>query len=358
MAEDLGEKTEDASSRKLADARENGRIAKSPDLAGAIDLAGGLILLAAMGALLWDGGGRLMRRVLGDEIGPEALLPGSTELVIRGAARELLMVAPFLGGAFLVAVLAHGLQVGPLWTTKPLVPKLDRLNPISGVKRLLSLRNVIKTLVNSVKLSAVLGVGAWLLVRDASTIGMLPMMGVGQALGAVGRMVLELSAWLILLMLVIGVADYMYQRWQHGKDLRMSKQEVKDERKNMDGDPEMKARRMRMARQLATQRAKNAVPGADVVVTNPTHFSVAIKYDGGAMRAPRVVAKGADHMALYIRTLARGAGVPILERPPLARALYYGVDVGREVPQEHYQAVAEVLAYVYRLKDRAATAAA
>jgi flagellar biosynthetic protein FlhB len=152
-------------------------------------------------------------------------------------------------------------------------------------------------------------------------------------------------------MLIIGVADYMYQRWQYTQDLKMTRHEVTDERKSMEGDPEIKARRFRMARQMALQRVNQAVPKADVIVTNPTHFSVALRYDAETMAAPRVVAKGVDFLAMRIRQIAMTHGVPIVERPPLARALYYGVEVGRDVPAEHYQAVAELLAYVYRLDE-------
>ncbi len=149
----------------------------------------------------------------------------------------------------------------------------------------------------------------------------------------------------------------MFQRWQHKQDLKMTKHEVKEERKSMEGDPQLKGRRARMMQEIAQQKAQAEVPKADVVVTNPTHYSVALRYDAETMRAPRVVAKGVDHLALHIRHIARTHGVPIVERPPLARGLYFGVDAGREVPAEFYEAVAEVLAFVYRIEQDAQQAA-
>jgi len=157
-------------------------------------------------------------------------------------------------------------------------------------------------------------------------------------------------------MLIIGVADFLYLKWQFRRDMRMTKQEVEEERRSMDGDPKVKAKRFKMMRDIIFQQNRATVPTADVVVTNPTHFSVAIRYDKDTMLAPKVVAKGADQAALFIRQIAKAHGVPIVERPPLARALYFGVELGHEVPHEQYEAVAELLAYVYRL-NKAASAA-
>ncbi len=170
------------------------------------------------------------------------------------------------------------------------------------------------------------------------------------------ELVFLLAAKLTALLLVLALLDFSFQKMQHSRDLRMTKEEVKKEMKDMDGDPLMKQRRARVARQLALQRIASAVPNADVIVTNPTHFAIALKYDRGTMAAPRVVAKGQDFMAMRIRQLALQHGVPLVERKPLARALYAGVDIGQEVPPEHYTAVAEVLAYVYRLAGEAAAA--
>jgi len=170
---------------------------------------------------------------------------------------------------------------------------------------------------------------------------------------AIGADVLyRLAIRLGIVLLILAIVDYAWQRWKHERELKMTKQEVKDEMKRMDGDPQIKARRRDIARQMALQRARQDVPTADVVVTNPTHFAVALKYEEGTMHAPRVVAKGADYMAMRIREIAVAHGIPILERPPLARGLYKLVEVGQEIPEQFYAAVAEILAYVYELTGK------
>jgi len=180
----------------------------------------------------------------------------------------------------------------------------------------------------------------------------LPQLEVAPLFIVASEMIYDLALKLASLLLVLAVLDFAYQKWQHLRDLRMTKEEVKEELKRMEGDPLIKQRRSRVARQLAMQRVGQAVPKADVVVTNPTHYAVALQYDSTSMRAPKVVAKGADFMAMRIRQLAALHGVPLVERRELAQGLYKTVDIGREVPPEFYNAVAEILAYVYRLGGR------
>lgn len=353
MADDLGERTEAPTSHRMSEARQRGQIAKSQDLASAIDLIGGVVLLIILGAGMSGALASILRRCLeshADSITPESLSPLLREVVARGA----LAAAPFMGIIFVVCLLAHLLQVGPLFTLDPLRPKFDRLNPIAGLARLGGTRNLVRSLVNTLKLGVVLLV-AWLFLRaEIPGVAGLPRLGIWQGLEALADMAIRLAAWLLVVLLIIGVIDWLYQRWQHTKDLRMTKEQVKDERRSMEGDPKVKAQRQKMARQMMLQRINQAVPQADVIVTNPTHFSVAIRYDESSMRAPRVVAKGVDFLAMRIRHVALIHRVPIVERPPLARALYAGCEVGQEVPPEMYQAVAELLAFVYRLEHEAA----
>ena len=198
------------------------------------------------------------------------------------------------------------------------------------------------------------GIAAVVIYLDLQKVLHASELAVGPAYVVAAEMVYRLALILAVVLLVLALLDYLFQKWQHSRDLRMTKQEVREEMKRMDGDPMVKQRRARVARQLALQRVGQAVPQADVVVTNPTHFAVALKYDSATMTAPKVVAKGADFMALRIRQLAMTHGVPLIERKPLARALYANVEVGQEVPQEHYTAVAELLAYVYRVGEKAA----
>lgn len=348
MAEDLGERTEEATPRKMQQARDMGQIAKSTDLASALDLTFATIGIVTLGTLTMTGLTSVMRRALQDA---DAFIdPDSVGPVLRATLRDgSIAILPFLGVAVVGALVSQYVQVGFLLTTKPLEPKFDRLNPVTGFGRLFERRNLIKTLVNAVKLLAVMLVAYFVLRKDAHKLVMLAQMSAFGAMKMIGELAINLAIALLAILMLIGAADYFYQRWQHQRDQRMSKDDVKDERRSMEGDPDIKAKRFRMARQIALQRLNSAVPKADVVVTNPTHFAIALKYDSKKGRAPIVVAKGADEMAHRIRQIAMIHQVPIVERPPLARALYAGVKVGQEIAPEFYQAVAEILAYVYRL---------
>jgi flagellar biosynthesis protein FlhB len=355
MAEEMGERTEQPTGRKLGEARSQGNVAKSQDLASAIDLIGATLILVTFGGTGVAVLTVMMRRMLEDQTAGPALDADSLwSMTVWAGSRGVMVVGPVLIGMFLLAGAAHMVQIGLLFTTRPITPNITRLNPVAGVKKLFNLRSLVKTSVNTVKI-AVVSVLAYLVIsRHLPSIAALPELGAAAGLYKVALMALELAAWLLAIFLAIGLIDYFYQRWQHTKDLRMTRQEVKDERRSVEGDPDVKSRRFRMAREIAMQRLQQAVPQADVIVTNPTHFSVALKYDQDRMKAPRVIAKGADLLAFNIRNLATAHGVPIVERPPLARGLYWGVDVGREISPEFYEAVAEVLAYVYRIKGRAA----
>lgn len=355
MADDLGERTELPTPRRLTEARNRGQVAKSQDLSAAVDLIGGFLLIIALAGMLASGFAKVMQRVLageapGDPVRAEALVD-----TIRWAAGEAAMMGiPFLLLMGLVAFIGQITQVGVLFTLYPLKPKGDRLNPIAGLKRMFSRRNLVKTLVNAIKLTLVLLVLSGVLYFQVTRLSSLPSLPLWMAVDQAARLIVELCLWLLLVLLVLGLIDYFYQKWQHQQDLKMTKHDVKDERRQMEGDPEMKAHRFRFAQQIAMQRIQNAVPKADVVVSNPTHYAVALGYDARTMHAPKVVAKGADFLALRIRQVARMHGVPVVERPPLARALYGGVEVGQEIRPEHYEAVAEILAFVYRMENRAA----
>lgn len=355
MAEDIGERTELPTPRRRQEAREKGQVAKSTDLAAAIELGGGIIVVALLGAWIASEMGRIMRSVL-DRMGDDRALgaPAAAELAQLVAVDTAKVLAPPLAIMALIAVLAYICQFGVLFTLRPLKPDLNRLNPIEGTKRLLSLRSAAKAGVNSLKLTLVICVSVGYIILCLPRMAALPSLSMAGALLEAGAMIAALMVWLVVVLLILGLIDFAYQRWQHTRDLRMTRQQVQDERRNMDGDPLVKGKRLRMAREIAMQRVRQDVPRADVVVTNPTHYAVAIRYDQATMNAPRVVAKGADFMAAHIRQVAMTHGVPIVERPALARAIYAAVPVGREVSPQFYQAVAEILAYVYRLGKKAA----
>lgn len=353
MAEDLGEKTEDPTPKRLSEAREHGEVVRSADLSAAVVLTGSGVLLYFFGGELMGGMGSYMRLALE----PESLaLGGRTEAIdsaLRLAASvSLRLLTPVMLIMALIAWADQLAQVGWNFTMDPLTPKFTRLSPLKGIKNIFSRRSLVKGLVNVVKLIVIAIVAMMVIGSDKDRIIALPALTAAGGMLLILRLIVELGLWVLVILIVIGAIDRAYQAWQYTHDHRMTKQEVKEERKSSEGDPETKSRRMRLAREIARQRLKSAVPKADVIVTNPTHYAVAIKYDHATMGAPRVVAKGADHLAIQIRLLAAAHQVPIIERKELARALYRAVEVGQEVPADLYEAVAEVLAYVYRLEGR------
>ncbi|MEO0631273.1 MAG: flagellar biosynthesis protein FlhB [Planctomycetota bacterium] len=352
---DLGEKTEEPTGRKLAQARSKGQVPKSQDLTGVLSLIIAFATLFVFGAFI---AGR-MHNMLKQSLDAESYgFIASTEslfALVRSTAIDAgAILAPVMIVMFFGIALAMVGQTGLLFTTKPITPDIKRLNPISGLKRIFGVRGIMKTVMNLAKLSIVVFAATIVIIRNESKLVMLTVLGPTQAAKVIVLIALEVLAWVLFLLLVIGVVDFMYQKWQHRKDLRMTKQEVKDEFKSMEGDPETKRRRMKIAQDVALQRVQQDVPSADVIVTNPTHFSVALRYSD-IDAAPRVVAKGADHLALRIRQIAAANRVPMVERPPLARALFWGTEVGDLIAPEHYEAVAEILAYVYELDGTAAT---
>lgn len=355
MADELGERTEDPTGKRYAEAREEGQVAKSQDLAAAIDWAGVLIMLLLLGSLLVKSMGSVMRRSLEDAGAEGSLLLGNmTSTVLYSAGQSAIAVMPFFFAFVVITIAAHFAQYGALFTSQPLQPKFERLNPISGFGRIFSAKGAVRTILSLLKVLLVSVIAYAVIAPEMPLIMQLPQLTLIGGLHRIWTMMLALAAWLIVVLLVLGVGDFMYQRWMLKQDLKMTKQQVKEERKSMDGDPQVRGRRLQMMRAIAMQKVNQTVPQADVIVTNPTHFSVAIRYAQDEMAAPRVIAKGTDFMAMRIRQLAMINNVPIVERPALARALFYAIEVGQEVPQEHYQAVAEVLAYVYRLEGRAA----
>ncbi len=350
MAESLGEKTEDATAKKLETAREKGQVAKSQDLAGGVTLIAAVLVLVFYGGAIMERFAVAIRSVLEHEIAGSPFYAGdATDSFSSAMMSVVLVVAPVMVFAFLTAFLSNFLQIGWLFTLKPIQPNFGKLNPQKGIKRLVEAKNFVKTGVNVVKLVGAIGLTSLLMSFRLENLAALPSLPIGAAAWAVGVTIFEVALLLAILLFILGFIDWLYQRWQFKKDQRMTKQEVKDERRSMEGDVETKRQRQRMYAEIVRNQIRGATPEADVIVTNPTHFSVAVKYDSDSMNAPTVVAKGADLLAFQIRQIAEKHGVPIVERPPLARALYHGTEVGSEIAPEHYAAVAELLAYVYSI---------
>lgn len=353
MAEQDSDRTEAPTPRRREEARQEGNIARSADLTAACGLLAAVVVLHSYGLDTLAHFRQVLQQMLaGEESGvvirPDDLGP----LLLRTGKLAALAAAPMVLCLSAVALLATVAQVGFLVTTKPLEMDFSKISPLKGLGNLFNSRGAVRAALSVAKVGVVAGLAIWSVMGDVprlvatATLEPMPM------LAAACELVYALALKLAVLLLVLAVADYAFQRWQHERDLRMTKQEIKEELKRMEGDPAMKQRRLRIARQMAMQRVQAAVPKADVVVTNPTHFAVALQYDRETMRAPKVVAKGADFLAARIRQLAMMHEVPLVERKELARALYRTVEVGQEIPPEHYNAVAEILAYVYRIGNR------
>ena len=260
---------------------------------------------------------------------------------------------PLLAGLVLFGLTVGFSQVGFLISWEKMAPKFDKLNPVSGFKRIFSLRGVVRAGLSLLKFSLLTGVLWWNLSEDLPLLMQLPELPFLEAAALIGELLLEILWWIAVPLIGLSLLDLIYQRWQHARDLKMSKLEVKDEQKQTDGDPEVKSRIKRAQREVARRRMMAEVPKADVVITNPTHWAIALKYERAKMSAPVCTAKGTDQVALRIREIAREHGVPVMEDPPLARALCRGVRLGDEIPPRFYKAVATVLSHVMRMRKEA-----
>ena len=353
MPGDTGEKSETPTPRRREEARNEGQVARSQDLPAAVTLMGGMIALNVLG----EGILKTLLEGLGFFFGrtePVPLTTGQIQGLGAAAARMLAAISLPIMAILVVLGVAVGLaQTGLLFTVKPLQPKLDKLNPIAGARRLISARAFVRMGMSILKMLIVAAVAYLTIASKMNQIVFAMGLDHWALFASSADLVFTLAIRLGLVLLILAIIDYVYQRYKHEEDLKMTKEEVKEEMRRMEGDPVVKQRQRRVQQQLALQRLRADVPQSDVVVTNPTELALAIKYDAETMTAPRVVAKGQGFMAARIRQIAVEAGVPIVERRPLAQALYRAVEVGQEIPPQFYKAVAEILAYVYELAGRA-----
>ena len=354
MAEDFGDKTEAPTPRRREEAREQGNVARSADLTSATLLVGGLVLLNLFGGKILATLSTVVRRGLG----AESLAGVDSRTATDGVVASLLSVGgamlPFMGGIVLVAIIVNVAQVGLHLTPEKLHLNFGALNPVKGFGRLFQGQGIMRLVMGVLKMLLVT-----LTAYSAVHSRMNQIMGIERMSFEVmfrlgGEVLYSIGLRVGLLLLLLALFDYIWQRSQLEKSLRMSKQEVKDEMRRMEGDPKLKMRRRQIAQQIAQKKLAKDVPTADVVITNPTEYAIALKYDAASMHAPRVVAKGQGLIAKRIRELAIAAGVPILERKPLARAMYKLVEAGQEIPEEFYAPIAEILAYVYELTGKVA----
>ncbi|HLP98506.1 MAG TPA: flagellar biosynthesis protein FlhB [Sideroxyarcus sp.] len=351
MAEDSDlEKTELPSQRRLDKAREDGDVARSRELSTFAVLMAGGAGLWLMGSMLSQSLIKVLREglTLDTQLAfhSELLLPRLHELSME----VLLAFLPLLGLLLLVAMFSPLLLNGWLFSLKPLEPNLNKLNPLNGIGRMFSVNSLMELAKAFAKALVVGGIGAWAVWHNKDAVLLLVSEPIQLAIPHLGSLVWGCFAAIMGGMLLIVAVDVPFQLWNHSKKLKMTKEEVRQEAKETEGDPQVKSRIRSMQREMARRRMMAEIPTADVVVTNPTHYSVALKYSENKMRAPIVVAKGTELTAAKIKEIAKEHNVPILEAPPLARALYKHCDLGQAIPEALFTAVAEVLAYVYQLK--------
>ena len=354
MAEQEGqEKTEVPTEKKRRESREEGQVAFSKELSSAALLAGIVLTLVATSPIILDAMRQLMSQIFRDLAQRKEL---SIDIIFTLSGEILSIIlpafAPFAAVIIFVGIFASVLQVGVLITFKAISPKFNKISPLTGLKRLFSSQSLADFLKSMAKLIIVGFVGYLTYIDKITELNGLSVSTPESILIYNFTVVAEVAGKIVLALVAIAIFDYFYQRWHHEQQLMMTKQEVKDETKQTEGDPQLKARIRQIQREMSNARMMQEVPKADAVIVNPTHFSVAILYDRDVMSAPEVIAKGADHLALRMRTVARENNVPILERPELARDLYANVEIGDDIPERFYKAIAEILAFVYRLRKR------
>ncbi len=357
-SEGSGEKTEEPTAKKLRDARERGNVPKSKDLTGALGLIGGILALKYGGFFMAEYLMTFTVKILTIDL-PTLDVPFRKEIIpyaVDWFLWLLIVLIPFLALVFVAAIIANVIQTGLLFTTHPLKLDLNKLNPVSGFKRLFSVKNIVMLLMNIAKLAIIMPIAWHTIFTELQSVIVIVEMEAPGTFIMMCRVVLDLALKLAVLLFILGVIDYWYQKQKYIKDLKMTKQEIKEEYKQMEGDPKVKQKRRQIQMQMAQQRMMNEVPQAEVVVRNPTHFAVALSYKPETMAAPVVVAKGKDRIALKIIEAARDARVPTISNPPLARQLFKMAEVGEEIPAELFPAVAEILAFV--MKDKYAPGAA
>ncbi len=352
MAEkDQGEKTEEATPQRREDFRKRGQVAQTRELASVLALFSIMLLMWLLGRFFLAQLHEVFNRSLGTYLVQAARQEDWIVAARFALTQTFLLVAPIFGFLWLMALASGLVQVGFLHNEEALKFKPERLNPVQGLKRIFSLRSLVEGLKAIFKVVIVSGIVYLIIRAEFLTVPHLSNYSMEQIFLYLGEMILKLLGGVGFFMAALAGVDYLFQRWEMEKQMRMSKQELKEELKSREGDPMVKARIRRIQKELSNKRMMADVPKADVIVTNPTHIAVAIKYDG-TMVAPRILAKGAGVVAAKIRELAKSHNIPIVENKPLARTIYKTLKVGQTIPRELYAAVAEVLSYVYKLQGR------
>ena len=347
-----GEKTEKATPKKKQDSRKKGQVAKSQDVNTAIVLLAVFFLLFLLGGYMKNIVLEIYEIAFVQYIGMPLTEKSIQVIFIQMLELSAQLLLPVMTAAVIGGVISNYVQVGFLYTTETLQFKLSKINPIQGFKRIFSWRAIVEFLKSILKI-ALVGILVYLVIRSQiEEILILSQKSIGAALATLADIVVKVGLLATLLLLLLGILDYFYQKYDHEKNLRMSKQDIKDEYKNIEGDPLIKSKIKQRQREMAMQRMMAEVPNADVVITNPTHYAIAIKYDESKMDAPFVVAKGVDFVAQKIKFVAKENDVVMVENRPLARALYDQTEIGQGIPEDFFKAVAEILAFVYKSKGK------
>lgn len=350
--QDDSQKTEDPTQKRLDDAFKRGQVPTSREVTSFVMIIVFTMVLTAFAPFM-------MKKTVNDftkyisnpdeyRLDSASSISISIDILEHFASVVIAPIIIFIIVIFISSIVQHGF----IFTTEPLMPKLERISILAGVKRIFSMRSFVEFIKGIIKISLIAIVSFMAVYSDLNQIPHITAMNMYGIMYFLSKLVLRIMIGICIVMFFIAIFDFIYQKYEHIKSLRMSKRDLKDEYKQTEGNPEVKAKLNEIRRKRANQRMMADVPGADVVITNPTHYAVALKYDQEKNTAPVVVAKGLDLIALKIREVAKENNVPIVENPPLARLLYKSVDLGREVPFEHYNAVAEVIRYVYKLKGK------
>ena len=343
------EKTEKATPKRREKAREEGQVAQSREIPSVLVLLSVLGLFSLSGFYIFQKMSLLMREIF-QRIGTFSLEIASASALFSEVLQHIfILLIPVMSVVIVAGLVGNLFQIGFMFSAKPMTPKLSKLNPLSGLKKLVSLRAMIELVKSILKISIVGGIAYLMLRGEMESIPALMQMEIIDIMSFIGRVSFKILFYTCLVLILLAALDYAYQKWQHEKDMKMTKQEVKDEAKQSQGDPAVKSRIKSIQREMAQRRMMESVPKADVIITNPTSLAVAIKYDD-SMMAPEVIAKGAGFIAVRIKQIASEKGIPIVENKPLAQTLFKVAEIGDRIPFNLYRAVAEILAYVYRLK--------
>ncbi|MDR4505523.1 MAG: flagellar biosynthesis protein FlhB [Candidatus Scalindua sp.] len=345
------EKTEAATPKRLRDARSKGNVAKSQDFNTATILLSGILIVYYLGGSMMGYMKDTMSSLLGNIFYETFDTSTLQTLMIDVSSRNVKGVLPVLGGIMIVGVISSFAQVGVNYSPKALIPNFKKFNPVTGIKNIVSKRSLVKLAMSLVKISIMGGVAYISIRKDLDPLMELVSMRIEGIFQSASSLIFAMTLKITIILLILSLIDFLYQRWQHAKDQRMTKTEVKQESKQSEGDPLIKSRIKSAQREMSNKRMMNAIPEADVIVTNPTHYAVALKYKADTMNAPTVIAKGVDFLALKIIEIAKKNDVPTVEDKILARILYSTVEIEQEIPPDLFQAVAKVLSYVYQLRN-------